>query len=102
MQAAGVKCFDNHPNMKYVTVSDIAGHILYWELYLRIYWQYTSKTCTFISNMLKRDNPEGKSILEWELNPLDRIHDHNPKYLLNMDFTPLTSHNGIRQMNALE
>jgi len=54
VQAAGVKCFDNHPNMKYVTVSDIAGHTLYWEFYLRKYWQYTSKTCTFISNMLKR------------------------------------------------
>lgn len=48
------------------------------------------------------DNPEGKSILERELNPLERIHDHNLKYLLTMAFAPLTSHNGIRQMNALE
>lgn len=48
------------------------------------------------------DNSEGKSILERELNPLERIHDHNPKYLLTMDFTPLTSHNGIKQINVLD
>lgn len=40
--------------------------------------------------------------MERKLNPLERIHDHNPKYLLTMDFTPLTLHNGIRQMNVLD
>lgn len=39
--------------------------------------------------------------LERELAPLDSITDHNPKYLLTMDFTPLTSHNGIKQINVL-
>ncbi len=34
--------------------------------------------------------------------PLDIIKDHNPKVLLTLDFTPLTSHNGIRQINAME
>lgn len=43
-----------------------------------------------------------KSILERELLPLQKIHDHNPKYLLTMDFTPLTSHNGIKQINVLD
>lgn len=28
------------------------------------------------------------STLERELSPLDAIRDHNPKYLLTMDFTP--------------
>lgn len=37
-----------------------------------------------------------------ELAPLESIHDHNPKYLLTMDFMPLTSYNGIKQMNVLE
>lgn len=37
-----------------------------------------------------------------ELGSLDAIKDHNPKYLLTMDFTPMTSHNGIKQINALE
>jgi predicted AAA+ superfamily ATPase len=44
---------------------------------------------------------DGKT-LERELAPLDAIRDHNPKYLLTMDYTPLTSHNGIKQINALD
>lgn len=42
------------------------------------------------------------STLERELGPLDAISDHNPKYLLTMDFNPLTSHNGIKQINVLD
>jgi len=41
-------------------------------------------------------------ILKRELAPLEAIKDHNPKYLLTMDHTPLTSHNGIKQINALD
>ena len=37
-----------------------------------------------------------------ELAPLEAISDHNPKYLLTMDNTPLTSHNGIKQINVLD
>jgi len=44
---------------------------------------------------------EGK-ILKRELAPLEAISDHNPKYLLTMDYTPFTSHNGIKQMNVLD
>jgi len=44
---------------------------------------------------------DGKT-LERELAPLDAINDHNPKYLLTMDYTPLTSHNGIKQINVLD
>jgi len=40
--------------------------------------------------------------LQRELAPLEAINDHNPKYLLTMDHTPLTSHNGIKQINALD
>lgn len=40
--------------------------------------------------------------LRRELSSLDAIKDHNPKYLLTMDYTPLTSYNGIKQMNVLE
>ena len=39
--------------------------------------------------------------LKRELSSLDNIRDHNPKYLLTMDFTPYTSHNGIKQINIL-
>jgi predicted AAA+ superfamily ATPase len=44
----------------------------------------------------------GKTVLERELAPLDAIRDHNPKFLLTMDFTPAASHNGIKQINALD
>ncbi len=40
--------------------------------------------------------------LKRELKPLDSISDHNPKYLLTMDNEPLTSHNGIKQINVLD
>jgi predicted AAA+ superfamily ATPase len=44
----------------------------------------------------------GKGLLERELAPLNSIRDHNPKFLLTMDPTPEASHNGIRQINALD
>jgi len=44
---------------------------------------------------------DGKT-LQRELTPLKSINDHNPKYLLTMDNTPITSHNGIKQINALD
>jgi predicted AAA+ superfamily ATPase len=37
-----------------------------------------------------------------ELKPLDRISDHNPKFLLTRDDDPVTSHNGIKQINILD
>lgn len=40
--------------------------------------------------------------LKRELSPLDAIRDHNPKYLLTMDYVPLTSYNGIKHINVLE
>ena len=40
--------------------------------------------------------------LERELYPLDKIPDHNPKYLLTMDNEPLISHNGIKQIYVLD
>jgi predicted AAA+ superfamily ATPase len=40
--------------------------------------------------------------LRRELAPLEAVSDHNPKYLLTMDNTPLTSHNGIKQINVLD
>jgi predicted AAA+ superfamily ATPase len=42
------------------------------------------------------------STLHRELASLEAINDHNPKYLLTMDNTPLTSHNGIKQLNVLD
>lgn len=55
-----------------------------------------------VAYTVEGESSSGKSILERELAPLEAIRDHNPKYLLTMDFTPNTSHNGIKQINALD
>jgi len=44
---------------------------------------------------------DGKTLAR-ELAPLEAIKDHNTKHLLTMDHTPPTSHNGIKQINALD
>jgi len=44
----------------------------------------------------------GKETLARELAPFELIRDHNPKYLLTRDYEPRTSHNGIKQINALD
>jgi predicted AAA+ superfamily ATPase len=43
-----------------------------------------------------------KTTLERELRPLLAIKEHYPKYLLTLDDDPPASHNGIRQINALD
>lgn len=45
---------------------------------------------------------EDSSTLEREIAPLNAIRDHNPKFLLTIDFVPVISHNGIKQINALD
>ena len=43
-----------------------------------------------------------ESVLKRELLPLNKIKDHNLKYLLTMDVLPEISHNGIRQLNIID
>ena len=43
-----------------------------------------------------------KNTLGRELAPLNNITDHNPKFLLTLDEDPPASHNGIKQLNALD
>lgn len=43
-----------------------------------------------------------ESTLNRELASLEAIKDHNAKYLLTMDYVPTVSHNGIKQINALD
>ncbi len=40
--------------------------------------------------------------LERELLSLEKVNNHNPKFLLTMDNVPHTNHNGIMQIHALE
>ena len=41
-------------------------------------------------------------LLSGELAPLNSISDHNPKYLLTMDYGSVISHNGIKQIHVLD
>lgn len=50
-----------------------------------------------VSYTVKEENT-----LKRELKPLENINDHNPKYLLTADYTPYTSHNGIKQINVFD
>lgn len=43
-----------------------------------------------------------EATLTRELAPLDSINDHNPKVLLTLDDDPTCSHNGIKQLNAID
>ncbi|MBQ8748932.1 MAG: ATP-binding protein [Clostridia bacterium] len=98
------------------------GHILenvvYLELIRRGYevyvGKYDTKEVDFIAinengveyfqvaYTLQGYSSNGSPIFDREIAPLENIKDHNAKYLLTMDFEPLTSHNGIQQINVLD
>jgi len=44
----------------------------------------------------------GKETLNREILPLEAINDHYPKFILTRDYEPRKTHNGIKQLNALE
>lgn len=95
------------------------GHMLenvvYLELLRRGYKAYVGKTgkaeVDFVA--LGENGPEyyqvaytvqdaDGSTLERELRPLLSISDHNPKYLLTMDYGAVVNHSGIRQVYVLD
>lgn len=94
-------------------IGHILENIVYLELLRRGYEVYIGKTGDAEVDFIAI-NSEGQeyyqvaqtvmdeSTLKRELSPLDSIKDHNPKYLLTMDYMPLTSYNGIKQINILE
>lgn len=93
------------------------GHILenivYLELLRRGYEVYIGKVGEYEVDFIAI-NGEGEeyyqvsqsvmdeNTLRRELTSLEAIKDHNPKFLLTMDYLPLTSHNGIKQINVIE
>jgi len=93
------------------------GHILenvvYLELLRRGYNVYLGKNddneVDFVATNEKGDEyyqvsltVKDETTLKRELKPLNNINDHNPKYLLTTDYTPYTSHNGIKQINVFD
>jgi predicted AAA+ superfamily ATPase len=61
----------------------------------------TSESVEYYQVAYTVTDADGK-ILDRELNSLNSIKDHNPKFLLTMDKFPPTSHSGIKQLNALD
>ena len=98
---------------KQADMGHILENIVYLELLRRGYEVYVGKAGNAEVDFIAI-NAEGKEYyqvlqtvmeeqtLKRELSSLDSIKDHNPKYLLTMDYTPLTSYNGIKQINVLD
>lgn len=94
------------------------GHILenviYLELIRRGYEVYVDKIGNTEVDFIAKDSEgsisyyqvsysvKDEKTLDRELKSLESIKDHNRKFLLTMDHEPLTSHNGIQQINALD
>ena len=98
---------------KLVDEGHILENVVYLELVRRGYDVYIGKNddneVDFVAMNDKGEeyyqvslSVKDKKTLERELKPLDSINDHNPKYLLTTDYTPYTSHNGIKQINVYE
>jgi uncharacterized protein len=98
---------------RHTDMGHILENIVYLELIRRGYEVYVGKVGDGEVDFIAI-NAEGESYyqvsltvmeeqtLRRELLSLGAIKDHNPKYLLTMDYTPLTSHNGIKQINVLD
>lgn len=98
---------------KQTDIGHILENVVYLELIRRGYEVYIGKIGDAEVDFIAI-NEEGEeyyqvsqSVLEEqtlkrELASLEAIKDHNPKYLLTMDYTPLISYNGIKQINVLE
>lgn len=94
-------------------IGHILENVVYLELIRRGYEVYIGKIDNVEVDFIAI-NSEGEEYyqvsqsvldeqtLKRELSSLEAIKDHNPKYLLTMDYTPLTSYNGIKQWNVLE
>lgn len=116
------KYYATDPGLRKVVIgssSSDAGHILenvvYLELLRRGYRVYVGKIgpseVDFVAVSDEGEeyyqvayivkDADGKT-LERELRPLLSIRDHNPKYLLTLDYGAVVNHNGIRQINVLD
>jgi predicted AAA+ superfamily ATPase len=121
----GAKYYVSDIGLRYYLLGNSAAdmgrvleNIIYLELFRRGYEIYVGKVSDAevdfiaigengeeyyqVAYTVEGEAGNGKPTLDRELAPLYAIRDHNPKFLLTMDFTPNTSHNGIRQINALD
>ena len=98
---------------KYVDMGHVLENIVYLELIRRGFKVFIGKINSSEVDFVAEKNGEtvyyqvsqtvmDKSTLDRELAPLKNIKDHYPKYLITMDNIPDVSHNGIKQLYALD
>lgn len=99
---------------KNVDLGYILENIVYIELLRRGYKVYVGKLDNYEVDFICEDmngNTEyyqvalttrDENILKREINSLDKIPDHNPKYLLTMDNDPIISYNGIKKIYVID
>ena len=98
---------------KYVDMGHVLENIVYLELIRRGFKVFIGKINSSEVDFVAEKNGEtvyyqvsqtvmDKSTLDRELAPLKNIKDHYPKYLITMDNIPDVSHNGIKQIYALD
>ncbi len=98
---------------KYVDFGHILENIVFLELLRRGYEVYIGKVDSsevdfvaikdgYTEYYQVADTVMDKTTLERELQSLNSIKNHNPKYLLTMDNVPIVSHNGIKQLYVLD
>ena len=98
---------------KYVDMGHILENIVYLELLRRGYKVFIGRIGQLEIDFVAEKNGETeyyqvaqtvmpKDTLDRELEPLYKIKNHNAKYLITMDNVPNVSHNGIKQIYALD
>ena len=98
---------------KYMDLGHILENIVYLELLRRGYKVYVGKVGDNEVDFVA-ENKEGRcyyqvayttreeSTLARELDSLQKINDHYPKFILTMDLDPIVDYDGIRKINVLD
>ena len=98
---------------KGVDIGHILENVVYLELLRRGFEVFVGKVGTYEVDFIALNengvqyyqvsaSVRNKETLLNELRGLERISDHNPKYLITLDDDPSVSYNGIRQINILD
>lgn len=98
---------------KYMDLGHILENVVYLELLRRGYKVYVGKVGENEVDFVA-ENKEGRcyyqvayttreeSTLVRELDSLQKINDHYPKFILTMDLDPIVDYDGIRKINVLD
>lgn len=98
---------------KYMDLGHILENVVYLELLRRGYKVYVGKVGENEVDFVA-ENKEGRcyyqvayttreeSTIARELDSLQKINDHYPKFILTMDLDPIVDYDGIRKINVLD